>query len=1362
MFTSGTQFNPVFSPANITASGTSIGATITIVTENEHGMQPGANVGLYGINTTGYNDYYTVSSIVSNNSFTLLAKSLLGATQPVWTKTQQGATPYAGLNNPRVVVQNWHGAKIRSGIFDDGNGVFYEYDGNTFWAVKRSSTNDLVGRISIAVGSSLATGDANTRFVDQLAQGDQIVIRGMTHTVVQVVDQTHMVIQPVYRGSTNAQDARYTKISEERTAQKAFNLDRADGTGPSGYVMNLAKMQMVGIQYTWYGAGFVDYMIRAIDGKMIMLHRSKGNNVNDEAYMRTGNLPARYQASNKGARSWLSLALPPTEVTEMRLYDVTEFPTASVTVPVTLQIDNEFVQYTKGPFTANGNVAGLTRGSALTSYILGASRNLYAGSNAGTTNWNFQGMPTNSTWASQAFNPNTGTWVAIAGYGSASTATAYSKDGHVWTAGGALPASTTWVSIAYGRVYTGTAFRDYFVAVANASGTNAAYSFDDGVTWTAAALSATAQWSSVSFGYDNNNVGTFIAIAGLNTASTATSRVQPTASSFGTWTAGGALPASQMWTSVAFGKALPATNSTGTAAAGNYFMAVGCGAALSSVSTTGAYTADGGANWVSVTMPSMVASSVAFGNNYWMAVGGAAFGATGVANQQIVAYASGIPLTWTSAATALPSAAAAGWRKIAYGPIVQGSAQGGWVAISDNTTLTTGSVAAVCSNPAALAVGVAPTFSAAILTPIAGVVWTDITWGQGFFNAVHQTTTGTGSHLTAILNNYSSFVATQLPAVPTAAFSVGNIAYGGGNIVAVPYNGGYANVSLNGGRQWLAATGQITAAGASAPWAAVAYGDKIGVGALGRFVAVQNGATTTAYVDNINIVNTNWTAGGALPSITGNPWQSITFVNGAFIALANTSAAVGASAYTANAGVSWTAVNLPATNQWSSIAGGYFPSLVQYGNAYAVAAVTFSAQNYAAFSNVVQASSTTGVERTLSLWGQSGALGASVNWTSVAYGLVNNVGYFVAVAGNNSGATAYSTDGGRTWTAGGTLPAGLISTGSVNKIVFGENGIWFVINNTPVTRGTAAAYSRDNGVTWTAVTMPKADTWINAVYAREYGQFIAVAADQTSFSSNIAFSQPNGGLGTSHTANTGVRVISVTASPDLNHWGSAVIMDGGFTVDRTYTFTYNVANFASPGVPNGSATAGLTGAPNTVFMMRLAPSISSSLTGELGVKDLINRAQVLLQNMYINIASSGARFLLQGVLNPTNIASAKWLPLNAAGTYLQPSFTQFVANNIGVYGAGAGTPNITYTSGNAATGGEQLFSIPVSQGTAGFLDLSLIKEITGMVLPGTGVYPNGNEVLAINLVPAATVGNNTATAVPSNVDIQITFVESQA
>ena len=82
--------------------------------------------------------------------------------------------------------------------------------------------------------------------------------------------------------------------------------------------------------------------------------------------------------------------------------------------------------------------------------------------------------------------------------------------------------------------------------------------------------------------------------------------------------------------------------------------------------------------------------------------------------------------------------------------------------------------------------------------------------------------------------------------------------------------------------------------------------------------------------------------------------------------------------------------------------------------------------------------------------------------------------------------------------------------------------------------------------------------------------------------------------------------------------------------------------------------------------------------------------------------------------------------------------------------------NIFFTSNTAAIGGEQLFAIPVTQTNSGFLDLSQIKEITSMAIPGTGAYPNGPEILAINFIPTVAASGT------ANVDVQITYIESQA
>jgi len=376
MFTTGTQFNPVFTIANISATGTAVGQTIFITTDGEHGVQAGANISLYNLGTTGYNSFYRVAGVTSPVTFTVNVTATLGSTQPVFLGNTGATTP------PRVVVRNWHGARIRNGMFDAGNGVFWEFDGQYLWAVKRSVTNNIAGRVNIARDDNRVTGDSNTRFRDQLKPGDDIYVKGMVYSVINVQDQNTFFCTPAFKGTINAQDAAISVIRETRTRQAFFNQDRMDGTGPSGYIVDLTKMQMVAIQYTWYGAGFVDWGMRATDGKLIWAHRLKNNNVNDEGYMRSGNLPARYQATNRGAVGQLKTVIPNGTDTEIQLYSVDDFPgstDANASYPGYVLVDNELISFT-GINTSTGNLTGCVRGATYRPWILGANRALTAGS----------------------------------------------------------------------------------------------------------------------------------------------------------------------------------------------------------------------------------------------------------------------------------------------------------------------------------------------------------------------------------------------------------------------------------------------------------------------------------------------------------------------------------------------------------------------------------------------------------------------------------------------------------------------------------------------------------------------------------------------------------------------------------------------------------------------------------------------------------------------------------------------------------------------------------------------------------------------------------------------------------------------
>jgi len=265
--------------------------------------------------------------------------------------------------------------------------------------------------------------------------------------------------------------------------------------------------------------------------------------------------------------------------------------------------------------------------------------------------------------------------------------------------------------------------------------------------------------------------------------------------------------------------------------------------------------------------------------------------------------------------------------------------------------------------------------------------------------------------------------------------------------------------------------------------------------------------------------------------------------------------------------------------------------------------------------------------------------------------------------------------------------------------------------------------------------------------------------------------------------------------------------------------------------------------------MRLAPSVSNSVTGLLGERDLINRAQLTLQNMRVQAVSG--RYLVEGILNPSNIDSSAtdWTGLNNLGGGFQPSFTEFATAPVYSDTTGGGvtpspfntdagflksgtkivfsgsrtrtfanlTPTVVSSSGANAVvtvqltaknsfygplttqitvqnpgtgyaigdtlkilgnqlggttttndlnltvlavtaelqGGERLFAIPISTTNQGLLDLSSVKQIGTSAVPGQGTYPNGPEVLGIQITALDTVNDPVG-------EIQLQFFESQA
>lgn len=360
MYTTGALFAPSYDLLSVTADGTAYESNITVTTDDvDHGLQVGAGIRLVGIATPGYNGNYTVDSIVDERSFKVKSQYYLGATTATLT------------DNPQVQTRTWHGSVVRAGTYDEQNGIFFEYNGKYLYCVLRSATFQLSGTCSAQKDANEITG-LSTRFQDQLSVGDRIVIRGMTHVVTKVNSQTSINVAPDFRGVTSISGAKMAKVKDTKARQDQWNRDKCDGTGKSGYNLDISYMQMIGIQYSWYGAGFIDYMFRGGDGNFIMAHRIRNSNVNTEAYMRTGNQPVRYEVMNESAIGKLKSTIT-AEQTTIELIDASDFPDDGGTI----YIDNELITYTG--ITSN-TLTGCTRAAPLQQYASGSLRTYTAAS----------------------------------------------------------------------------------------------------------------------------------------------------------------------------------------------------------------------------------------------------------------------------------------------------------------------------------------------------------------------------------------------------------------------------------------------------------------------------------------------------------------------------------------------------------------------------------------------------------------------------------------------------------------------------------------------------------------------------------------------------------------------------------------------------------------------------------------------------------------------------------------------------------------------------------------------------------------------------------------------------------------------
>jgi hypothetical protein len=351
-FSTGSILKPPMYLDNITSSGT----TVTVTTKYPHGLLAGAVVKVSGSTDAPYNGTFTVVTVANALTFTYTALST------------PAASPAAGFPIS-VSPFSWYGSSNRVGMFDHQNGFYFEFDGQTLYAVKRSSTTQISGVVAVSNLSASLVG-TGTKFSKELTPGDWIVIRGQSYLVQTITSDTQAYIYPEYRG-VSAVACVVSKTINTRYPQSTWNIDKMDGTGASLMTLDLTKMQMFYVDYTWYGAGAIRFGFKNNRGEVTYCHRIPNNNVNTEAYMRSGNLVARYETNTIAPYTYLTATLSSGATTgaTISVADNTTWPstgTVAITASAATGAAIEFISYSAKVGTTGITIAarGQTGGSA--------------------------------------------------------------------------------------------------------------------------------------------------------------------------------------------------------------------------------------------------------------------------------------------------------------------------------------------------------------------------------------------------------------------------------------------------------------------------------------------------------------------------------------------------------------------------------------------------------------------------------------------------------------------------------------------------------------------------------------------------------------------------------------------------------------------------------------------------------------------------------------------------------------------------------------------------------------------------------------------------------------------------------------
>jgi hypothetical protein len=101
-------------------------------------------------------------------------------------------------------------------------------------------------------------------------------------------------MQVMIRNSTGSTAAEVT------IDQADWGSDKLDGTGLSGFTLDVSKVNIYWIDLQWLGAGQVRFGVVTSDGERVVCHHEEHANLLNSVYMRTASLPIYFEQINTG------------------------------------------------------------------------------------------------------------------------------------------------------------------------------------------------------------------------------------------------------------------------------------------------------------------------------------------------------------------------------------------------------------------------------------------------------------------------------------------------------------------------------------------------------------------------------------------------------------------------------------------------------------------------------------------------------------------------------------------------------------------------------------------------------------------------------------------------------------------------------------------------------------------------------------------------------------------------------------------------------------------------------------------------------------------------------------------------------